>query len=218
MTVFGVAIISINVRSPNHQALKCKLTKVQILHVSNFGETEFILSSLKIITLLVVMFTCLVISLGGGPDHERVGFRYWNNPGAFATYLQPGSLGRFLGFWACMVQACFAYTGTEVVGAAFAETPNPRRNIPRAIKQSLWRIVVFYILGVFLLGMAVPYNDDRLVGATKQKTSAAASPYVIAMRIAGIRVLPDVINALLLTFVIGAANTGETLPPVPTLL
>lgn len=180
----------------------------QVLHVSNFGESEFILSSFKIVTLLVVMFTCLVVSLGGGPDHEKVGFRYWDNPGAFAEYLRPGNLGRFLGFWACMVQSCFAYTGTEVVGAAFAETPNPRRNIPRAVRQTLWRIMVFYILGVLLLGMAVPYNDERLVGATQQRTSAAASPYVIAMRIAGIRVLPDIVNALLLTFVIGAANTG----------
>ncbi|RFU30139.1 hypothetical protein B7463_g6216, partial [Scytalidium lignicola] len=190
VTVFGLVVIAINV-----------------LHVSSFGEAEFILSSLKIITLLVVMFACLVISLGGGPVGDRIGFRYWRDPGAFAEYLQPGTLGRFLGFWACMVQSCFAYTGTEVVGIAFAETPNPRRNIPKAVKQTLWRICVFYILGVFLLGMAVPYNNDMLVGATKSKTSAAASPYVIAIRLAHISVLPDIINAALLVFVISSANT-----------
>jgi amino acid transporter len=191
VTVFAIIIIAINV-----------------LNVGSFGESEFILSSLKIITLLIVMFTCLIIALGGGPNHERIGFRYWKNPGAFATYLQPGPLGRFLGFWACMVQSCFAYTGTEVVGAAFGETPNPRRNIPRAVKQTLWRICVFYIVGVLLLGMAVPYDNERLVGATKAKTSAAASPYVIAIQLAGIKVLPDIINACLLFFVISAANTG----------
>ena len=107
-----------------------------------------------------------------------------------------------------MVQACFAYTGTEVVGAAFGETPNPRRNVPRAVRQTLWRIGVFYIFGVLILGMAIPYDNDRLVGATKQKTSAAASPYVIAIQLAGIKVLPNIINACLLFFVTSAANTG----------
>ncbi|KAH7109093.1 dicarboxylic amino acid permease [Dendryphion nanum] len=190
VTVFAVLIIAINV-----------------LHVGSFGESEFILSALKIATLLIVMITCLVIVLGGGPSHDRLGFRYWREPGAFASYLQPGSLGKFLGFWACMVQACFAYTGTEVVGAAFGETPNPRRNVPRAVRQTLWRICVFYIVGVLVLGMAIPYDNDRLVGATKKKTSAAASPYVIAIQLAGIKVLPSVINACLLFFVTSAANT-----------
>lgn len=156
------------------------------------------------------MITCLVIALGGGPNHDRLGFRYWSEPGAFAEYLRPGTTGRFLGFWACMVQSCFAYTGTEVVGAAFGETPNPRRNIPRAVRQTLWRICVFYIVGVLFLGMVVPYDNSRLVGATKAKTSAAASPYVIAIKLAGIKVLPDVINACLLVFVISAANTGTS--------
>ncbi|OAL45863.1 dicarboxylic amino acid permease [Pyrenochaeta sp. DS3sAY3a] len=190
VTVFAIVIIAINV-----------------LHVGSFGESEFILSAIKIATLLMVMITCLVVALGGGPRGDRLGFRYWRTPGAFAGYLQPGALGKFLGFWACMVQSCFAYTGTEVVGAAFGETPNPRRNIPRAVRQTLWRICVFYIIGVLVLGMVVPYDNDRLVGATKKKTSAAASPYVIAIQLAGIKVLPDVINACLLVFVISAANT-----------
>ncbi|ROV96212.1 hypothetical protein VSDG_04990 [Cytospora chrysosperma] len=190
VTVFAVVVIAINV-----------------LQVGGFGEAEFYLSSIKILTLITVMIVCLVVSLGGAPSNERVGFGYWKDPGAFAEYLKEGSLGRFLGFWACMVQSCFAYTGTEIVGAAFAETPNPRKNIPKAISQTLWRITVFYVLGIFFLGMAVPYNSDRLVGATQAKTSAAASPFVIAMVIGGIGVLPDIINACLLVFVISAANS-----------
>lgn len=55
--------------------------------------------------------------------------------------------------------------------------------------------------------MAVPYNNERLVGATKARVSAAASPYVIAMAIGGIKVLPDIVNACLLVFVISSANT-----------
>jgi amino acid transporter len=178
--------------------------------VEKFGESEFVLSSLKILTLTVIMITCLVIASGGGPDKDARGFRYWQRPGAFAEYLQPGALGKLLGFWACMVQSCFAYTGTEVVGVAFGETANPRKNIPSAIRQTLWRIVVFYIIGVFLLGMCVPYYDESLIGATKAKTSAKASPFVLAISLAGIKIMPDIINAALLVFVISAANTGKS--------
>ncbi|KGO42315.1 Amino acid/polyamine transporter I [Penicillium expansum] len=190
VTVFAVVVISINV-----------------LHVGSFGEAEFMLSSIKIIALIVAMLTCLIVSLGRSPNHQRVGFRYWSEPGAFTEYLETGPVGKFLGFFACLVQSCFAYTGTEVVGVAFAETPNPRRNIPRAIRQTLWRISVFYILGVFLLGMAVPYNNDLLIGSTKASTGASASPYVIAMKLGNIGVLPDIMNAAILVFVVSASNT-----------
>lgn len=97
--------------------------------------------------------------------------------------------------------------GTEVVGVAFGEAPNPKKTIPKAIKQTLWRIVFFYLVGALVLGMAVPYTSDRLIGGTKQKTGAGASPFVIAVQLAGIPALPDVTNACLLVFVISAANS-----------
>ncbi|PNP50591.1 hypothetical protein FNYG_15953 [Fusarium nygamai] len=67
--------------------------------------------------------------------------------------------------------AVVTINGTEVVGMTFGETPNPRKNVPRAVKQTFWRIACFYILGVLVLGMAVPYNNEQLIGATKQATS-----------------------------------------------
>jgi yeast amino acid transporter len=155
ITVFGVLIVFIN-----------------CLHVSSLGETEFWLGTIKVLILVVLILTCTIISLGGGPSHDRIGFRYWDSPGAFNSYLIEGKTGYFLGWWACMVQACFAYTGTEVVGMTFGEMPNPRKNVPRAVKQTFWRIACFYILGVIALSMSVPYDNARLVGATKSSTSA----------------------------------------------
>ena len=73
-----------------------------------------------------------------------------------------------------MCQACFAFTGTEVVGITFGETPNPRKNVPRAVNQTFWRISCFYILGALVLGMSVPHDNEQLLGATKQSTSAGA--------------------------------------------
>lgn len=136
------------------------------------GEAEFWLSLIKVITLTVLIITCFTISMGGNPKHDRIGFRYWSNPGAFAQYLLPGKTGHFLGWWATMCQACFAYTGTEVVGMTFGEVPNPRKLIPHTVRQTFLRIICFYILGVLVLGMCVPYDNDRLVGATRAGTSA----------------------------------------------
>ncbi|CAH0046286.1 unnamed protein product [Clonostachys solani] len=191
IAVFGFVIICIN-----------------IFHVNAFGETEFWLGTIKVIVMCILILTCLVSALGGGPNHHRTGFQYWKDPGAFASYLVKDSMtGRFLGWWACMCQACFAFTGTEVVGMTFGETPNPRKNIPRAVRQTFWRISVFYILGVVVLGMAVPYDNEQLIGATKQSTSAAASPFVVAATLAGIKVFPDFINASLLVFTLSAASS-----------
>ncbi|UPK95414.1 hypothetical protein LCI18_006349 [Fusarium solani-melongenae] len=190
ITVFGVLIITVNV-----------------LHVNSFGETEFWLGLCKVLIMTTLILSTLVVALGGGPNHDRSGFRYWQEPGAFAEYLAEGAKGRFLGWWACMVQACFAYTGTEVVGMTFGETPNPRKNVPRAVKQTFWRIAVFYILGILVLGMAVPYNSEKLIGATKQATSGAASPFVVSVSMAGVGVFPDFINACLLVFTLSAASS-----------
>ncbi|KIL92360.1 hypothetical protein FAVG1_04770 [Fusarium avenaceum] len=190
ITVFGVAIVTIN-----------------LLHVNSFGETEFWLGIAKVIIMTVLILSTLVVALGGGPNHDRSGFRYWRDPGAFAEYLLEGPKGRFLGFWACCCQACFGFTGTEVVGMTFGETPNPRKNVPRAVKQTFWRIACFYILGVLVLGMAVPYDNEQLIGATKQSTSGAASPFVVSVSLAGVHVFADIINGCLLVFTLSASSS-----------
>ncbi|KAK7713541.1 hypothetical protein SLS63_012063 [Diaporthe eres] len=190
VTTFTVAIIAVNV-----------------LHVSFFGEAEFWMSAAKLLVIVMLIMTCFIISVGGQPSGELIGFKYWNNPGALGEYLVDGPTGRFLGFWAAMVQACFAYTGTEVVGVAFGEAPNPRKTIRVAVRQTLWRIVFFYVLGALVLGISVPYTNDLLIGGTKKSTDAAASPFVIAVQLAGIPVFPHVVNGSLLIFVISAANS-----------
>lgn len=81
-----------------------------------FGEFEFWLSSIKVVTIVGLILLSLVLALGGGPDHDRKGFRYWQDPGAFAEYIDKGATGRFLAFWSTMVTAVFAYLGTELVG------------------------------------------------------------------------------------------------------
>jgi yeast amino acid transporter len=118
-----------------------------------------------------------------------------------------GSAGNFLGFWSTMVTATFAYLGTELVGVTVGEAQNPRKTVPRAIKLTFYRILFFYVLSVLLVGMNVPYNSTELAFANKQTSSASASPFVVAIKLAGIPALPDILNACILVFVFSASNS-----------
>lgn len=118
-----------------------------------------------------------------------------------------GATGNFLAIWSTFVTATFAYLGTELVGVTVGEAQNPRKTIPRAIRLTFFRILIFYCLSVFLLGMILPYNSDDLVYATKQSTGANASPFVAAIRLSGIRHLPGILNACILLFVFSASNS-----------
>lgn len=94
ITVFLVAIVILN-----------------YIGVKYFGEFEFVLSSIKVVVICALILLSLILALGGGPTHDRTGFRYWKSPGAFHAYIMTGSAGKFLGFWSSMVTAVFAYLG-----------------------------------------------------------------------------------------------------------
>jgi len=170
---------------------------INFLGTRSFGECEFWFASIKVVTIVGLIILGLVIDLGGAPDHHRRGFEYWRNPGPFVQFADiAGPKGRFLGFWSVLIQAAYAFIGTEILGMTAAETRNPRRNIPRAIKTVYWRITLFYILGVFILGLICPSNAD---GLTSGLGTAASSAWVIAIKLASIKALPSIINAALLT-------------------
>lgn len=177
---------------------------VNYVGVRFFGEFEFWLSSLKVLILCGVIILSFVLACGGGPDHDAKGFRYWHDPGAFNEFRTTGATGRFLAVWNSIGTATFAYLSTEFIGVTVGEAQNPRRTIPRAARMIFYRIFFFYVISVFFLGMNVPYNSKELAFATKQSTSAAASPFVVAIVLAGIDVLPGILNGCILVFVFSA--------------
>lgn len=176
---------------------------LNIFAVSIYGEAEFIFASIKIITIVGLLLVALVIDLGGAPSHDRLGFRYWKNPGAMKEYIGTGSTGRFLGLFSTLVNAAFSYGGVEMVAVAAGEAENPRKNIPKAIRRVFWRILFFYVLGSLAIGVCVPSNSSDLLHGG---VGAAHSPWVIAIYRAGIPVLPSIINAVILTSASSSAN------------
>lgn len=178
------------------------------LPVRIYGETEFIFGAIKLLTIVGLIILMFIITVGGAPNGEAIGFRYWNHPGPMNEYLKEGALGRFLAFIKVFITATFSYGGSEMVVMASGETENPRRNIPKAIRRVFWRIAIFYVLSIFLVGLCVSSKDPGLLNAiNKSAPGAASSPFVIAIRNGGIKILPSIINAVILTSAWSSGNS-----------
>lgn len=160
---------------------------------------------MKIILVLILIITALVIDLGGGPKKGRIGFRYWIDPGPFAPYFGNNNTGKFLGWFTDLVQAAGSYMGIEMVIVAAAEVKNPRVALRKAVKRLFWRIVIFYILLIFLVSLIVRYDDPKLLQSTG---TSASSPFVLAMTRAGISGLPHFVNICVL---LSAFSSGSSL-------
>lgn len=158
-----------------------------VLGTLGYAEEEFWSSCLKLGVVVMFIFIGIVCICGGGPSNgeysEYIGGRYWKNPGAFAN--------GFKGVCAMFVTAAFSFAGTELVGLAATETPNPRKTLPSAVKNTFWRITLIYITSLTIIGLAIPYDDPDLFGGS----GADISPFVIVIRRAGINGLDHLINA-----------------------
>lgn len=153
---------------------------LNILAVQAYGEAEFWLSGGKVILIFILFFFTLFTMCGANPAHDAYGFRYWSDPGAFATYLTTGNLGRFEGFLAALWSASFTVVGPEYIAMVAAEAKRPSIYIKTAFKTVYWRFGLFFILGALCVGIVIPYNDPTLVGIYEGDQggsgTAAASP------------------------------------------
>ncbi|KAL3419496.1 amino acid permease [Phlyctema vagabunda] len=173
------------------------LAFIQIFGVRGYGEVEFILSVIKICGVVGFIILGVIIDCGGTGPQGYIGARYWHDPGAFKN--------GFKGFCSVFVVAAFSFSGTELVGLAAAEAANPRKSVPAATKQVFWRIAIFYVLSLFIMGLIVPSDNENLLNASG--ANSKYSPFVVAIRLAQIKVLPSIFNAIITISVISVANS-----------
>ncbi|KAF4627172.1 hypothetical protein G7Y89_g10985 [Cudoniella acicularis] len=181
ITVFLALIITINLSG-----------------VKFYGEAEYCFSIMKVTAVIGFIILGVVINCGGGPDSGYIGGQYWADPGAFNDGIK--------GFCNILITAAFSFSGTELVGLAAAETHNPSRSLPTAIKQVFWRIAIFYIISIGVVGLLVPYTDTDLLG--RNDVDSKSSPFIIAIRSAGIQGLDSVMNAVVMISVLSVANSS----------
>jgi amino acid transporter len=175
------------------------------MNVRFFGESEVVAGAIKIACFLGLVIVSIVISAGGGPKGDTIGFRYWKDPGAWVDYNGiTGPTGHFLGFLSAFVNAAFSFIGVEVVVISAAESMNPHSAIPKSASRVTYRIAFFYLLGALLIGISVDPRDAGLVSGTG---NANSSPWVIAIKQAGITALPSIVNACILISAWSAGNS-----------
>lgn len=168
----------------------------QFLGVGIFGEAEFWLALFKIVGLVAFYIFSIVYVSGGVKNQKAFGFQYWNNPGAFNH--------GFKGLASTFVYASTFYSGTESVALAASESREPTRALPKAIRQTFWRILIIYVGVALSYGLTVPYNDENLGLNTK----ALQSPMSIAIQRAGWLQGVHLINAFILVTCVSAINSS----------
>jgi len=174
---------------------------ISIFGVLGYAEEEFWVSLLKLTTIIVFLFMGVVFVCGGGPSGGAYdtyqGGKTWQSPGAFTTF--PGFCGVF-------VTAAFSFSGTELVGLAAAESENPAKALPSAIKQVFWRITLFYILALTFVGLLIPYDNERLLGSGY--IDVTASPFVIVAEDGGVVGFAHFTNVVIMLSVVSIGLSG----------
>lgn len=175
------------------------ITIINWLSVRSYGEMEYWLSLIKIVTigLFIVIGLAIIIGIMGG--HSAVGLHNF-------TYKQAPFVGGFPGLFAVFLVAGMSFQGTEMVGITAGESADPGHAVPKAIQSTFWRILVFYLLSIFVMACLLPYTDKNLLSQNVQ--DVAMSPFTIVFRRAGLAAAASVMNAVIFTALLSAANSG----------
>ena len=165
------------------------------LSVKGFGEAEYWFALIKVVTVIIFLIVGFMMIFGimGG---EAVGFKNF-------TVADAPFNGGIMSIIGVFMVAGFSFQGTELLGVAAGETADPKRNIPKAIRTIFWRILLFYILSILVIGLLIPYTTESL--ATSDVT---VSPFTLIFEKAGIAFAASVMNAVILTAVLSAGNSG----------
>ena len=173
---------------------------INALTVKGFGESEFFFSLVKVLAIVafIIIGLFMIIKIMLTPNVAT--FANWSK--GEAPFV--GGLSALIGV--AMI-AGFSFQGTEMVGVAAGESKNPKKTIPIAIKQIFWRILLFYIVCIFIIGTLIAYDDPRLLQAAATD-NIALSPFTLLYEQAGFAFAASVMNAVILTAILSAGNSG----------
>ncbi|MFC7581383.1 amino acid permease [Schaalia naturae] len=174
------------------------LVSLNALSARAYGESEFWFAAIKVTTVLLFLALGLAMILGimGGTSP---GLANW-------TAGEAPVVGGGTGVLAVFMVAGFSFQGTELVGVAAGEAEDPETSVPRAIRTIFWRILLFYIGAITVIGFLIPYTDPDLLRSGVSDISV--SPFTLVFARAGIAAAAGVMNAVILTSVLSAGNSG----------
>ncbi|AOV97400.1 lysine transporter [Edwardsiella hoshinae] len=169
------------------------------ISVKGFGEAEYWFSLIKVSTVIIFIAVGLMMIVGIFKGGEHAGFHNWVVGDA-----------PFAGGFASMIGVAmivgFSFQGTELIGIAAGESKDPGKNIPMAVRQVFWRILLFYVFAILIISLLIPYTDPSLLRNDVKDISV--SPFTLVFKNAGLLSAAAVMNAVILTAVLSAGNSG----------
>ncbi|WP_441785599.1 amino acid permease [Leifsonia sp. 2MCAF36] len=160
-----------------------------------FGETEFWFSMIKVAAIVALIVLGGAAIFGFSPfstvHHAPVFFSNFNTPHG----LFPNGIG---GILVTSLAVFYAFSGSELIGVAAGETKDPARNIPRALRSTVLRLVIFFIGAIAVIAAILPYKHAGLTN----------SPFVDVFDYVGIPYAGDVMNFVIITALLSAGNSG----------
>lgn len=169
------------------------------ISVKGFGESEYWFSLIKVATVIVFIIVGVMMITGIMKGGESAGWHNWGIGDA-----------PFVGGFSAMIGVAmivgFSFQGTELIGIAAGESKDPSKNIPQAVRKVFWRILLFYIFAILIISLIIPYNDPNLL--RNDVTDISLSPFTLVFQNAGLLSAAAVMNAVILTAVLSAGNSG----------
>lgn len=166
---------------------------VNACSVRVFGEAESWFSGIKVVAIIAF------ILLGTGAVVGLIPLRDGSPAPLLSRLTEDGWFPRGLPIvFTTMLAVNYAYSGTELIGVTAGETADPVRAVPRAIKATLWRLTVFFVGAVTVLACLIPYDQAGLL----------ESPFVTVFESIGIPYAAELMNLVVLTAILSAANSG----------
>ncbi|WP_390458861.1 amino acid permease [Bifidobacterium apicola] len=171
---------------------------INALTVSAFGEAEFWLALIKVVTVIVFLVIGLAM-ICGIMFQPAVGLSNF-------TYKDAPFVGGFAAILNVFLIAGFSFQGTELIGVTAGESENPGKAVPKAINDVFWRILLFYVLSIFVIAALIPYTSPNLLSSAEG--DIAMSPFTLVFQRAGLASAASVMNTIILTSVLSSANSG----------
>ncbi|ANB56309.1 amino acid permease family protein [Anoxybacillus sp. B7M1] len=170
------------------------LFSINALSSRSFAEVEFWFSSIKVLTIIAF------ILLGGAAMFGLLEMKGGQAAPLFSNFTDHGGLfpNGLAAILVTMIGVNFSFQGTELVGVAAGESENPEKTVPKAINNTVWRILLFFVLAIFVLAGLFPWEKAGLV----------ESPFVVVFDNIGIPYAADIVNFVIITAVLSVANSG----------
>jgi len=170
------------------------LVMLNAMRVNRLGEFEYWFAMIKVAAIVAFIFVGLLLIFGDG----SLGHTAWSNLTQHGGFLPSG----WKGVWLSVTITVTSYMGVEITAVTAGEAEHPEITIPHAMRNIVWRLILFYVLAITIMVAMVPWNQ------ASSSSTVSGSPFVTAFIAAHIPFAAAIMNVVVLTAALSSVNTN----------